>query len=54
MTRRGKIVGFFLPTTGTAVPIEIRRDLFHALTDAVRTLMKTRGLTEEALLAEFE
>lgn len=54
VTRRGKIVGFFLPATGGAVPLEIRRDIFYALTSHLRSLIKTRGLTEEALLDEFE
>lgn len=54
VTRRGKIVGFFLPATGGAVPLEIRRDIFYTLTSHLRSLIKTRGLTEEALLDEFE
>lgn len=54
VTRRGKIVGFFLPSTGSAVPLEIKRDLFYTLTDEIRRLSKTKGLTEEALRAEFE
>jgi hypothetical protein len=54
VTRRGKIVGFFLPATGAAVPLEIKRDIFHTLTDHLRSLIKAHGLTEETLLGEFE
>src|SRR5437763_216892 len=35
VTRRGKIVGVFLPSSGSAVPLEIKRDLFYALTDGI-------------------
>jgi hypothetical protein len=54
VTRRGKIVGFFLPSTGAAVPLEIRRELFYALTDGVRRLSRAKGLSEEAVLADFK
>ena len=54
ITRRGKVVGFFMPATGEALPLEIKRDLFHALTDSVRQAIKDRGLTEEGLLADFK
>lgn len=53
VTRRGKIVGFFLPSSGNAVPLEIRRDLFYALTDGIRRLARAKGLSEEALVADF-
>jgi hypothetical protein len=53
VTRRGKIVGFFLPSSGSAVPLEIKRDLFYALTDGIRRLTRAKGLSEEALVAEF-
>jgi hypothetical protein len=41
VTRRGKIVGFFLPASGESIPLEIKKDLFHTITQAIRTLMKT-------------
>jgi hypothetical protein len=53
VTRRGKIVGFFLPSSGSAVPLEIKRDLFYALTDGIRRLTRAKGLSEEALIADF-
>jgi hypothetical protein len=54
VTRRGRIVGFFLPATGAAVPLEIKKELFYTLTNHFRSLIKTRRLTEETLLGEFE
>lgn len=53
VTRRGKIVGFFLPSSGSAVPLEIKRDLFYALTAGIRRLTRAKGLSEEALVANF-
>ena len=54
VTRRGRIVGFYLPATGTSLPLEIKKGLFHVLTGAIRQMMKTRGVSEEAVLADFE
>jgi hypothetical protein len=54
VTRRGRIVGFYLPATGTSVPLEIKKDLFYVLTRSIRRMMKARGVTEETVLADFE
>ena len=54
VTRHGKIVGFYLPAIGEALPLEIKRDLFSTLTNEIRATMKSRGLTEDAILADFE
>ena len=54
VTRRGKIVGFFLPTSGEALPLEIKKDLFSTLTGEIRASMKSHHLTEDAILADFE
>ena len=54
VTRRGRIVGFYLPATGTSLPLEIKRDLFYVLTRTIRRMMKVHGATEEAVLADFE
>ena len=45
ITRRGRIVGFFLPATGTAVPLEMKKDILHAH-DSLPELIKAHGLTE--------
>lgn len=54
VTRRGKIVGFFLPSSGAAVPLEIKRDLFYALTDGIRRLSRAKGLSVERAIADFK
>lgn len=54
VTRRGKIVGFFVPAAGPTLPLEIKKELFYALTGEIRTFMKARRLTEEGILADFE
>ena len=54
VTRRGKIVGFFLPASGESVPLEIKKDLFYTITQEIRTVMKTHGVKEETLLTDFE
>lgn len=54
VTRRGQIVGFFLPAAGEALPLEIKKDLFSTLTDEIRASMKSHHLTEDAILADFE
>lgn len=54
VTRRGKIVGFFLPASGGSIPLEIKKDLFYTITQEIRTVMKTHGVRKETLLADFE
>lgn len=54
VTRRGKIVGFFLPAMGETLPLEIKKDLFSTLTAEIRASMKSHHLTEDAILADFE
>ena len=54
VTRRGRIVGFYLPATGSSLPLEIKKDLFDVLTRKIRRMMKVRGVTEDAILADFE
>ncbi len=54
VTRRGRIVGFYLPATGTSLPLEIKKDLFDVLTRKIRRMMKVRGVTEEAIIGDFE
>src|SRR2546426_4380301 len=48
VTRRGKIVGFFVPAASTVVPLDIRREIFYTVTSAVRRMVRSRGLTEKA------
>ena len=54
VTRRGKIIGFFLPAAGAVLPLEVKRELFYGLTGDVRRMMKLRRVNEEAVLGDFE
>jgi hypothetical protein len=54
VTRRGKIVGFFVPAAGAVVPLDIRREVFYAVTSAVRRMVRSRGLAEKGIVADFE
>ncbi len=54
VTRRGRIIGFFLPAAGGALPLEVKRELFYGLTEEIRRVMTRRGIGEEAVLDEFE
>jgi hypothetical protein len=54
VTRRGRIVGFYLPATGTSLPLEVKKDLFYVLTRAMRRRMKARSVTEQTIVAGFE
>jgi antitoxin (DNA-binding transcriptional repressor) of toxin-antitoxin stability system len=55
ITRRGKLVGFFVPVEDPAsLPWDLRRKLLQALTEQLRKHAEERGLTEEEVLARFE
>ena len=54
VTRYGKIVGFYLPAVGEAISLKIKQDLFLTITDEIRATVKGRGLTEGAILDDFE
>src|SRR5439155_4851761 len=43
VTRRGKIVGFFVPAASTVVPLDIRREIFYTVTSAVRRMVRSRS-----------
>jgi len=54
VTRRGRVAGVFFPCPGQSIPLELKREMFGILSGAVARQVKKRGLTEEAVLAEFE
>jgi hypothetical protein len=55
ITRRGKLVGFFLPVEDpSSLPFDLRRELLLALTERLRQKAEEKGLTEERALARFE
>ncbi len=55
ITRRGKLVGFFVPVEDPAsLPWDLRRELLQALTEQLRQKAEEKGLTEEEAIARFE
>jgi hypothetical protein len=54
LTCRGRVVGFILPAPGGALSLEIKMDLFEALTREIQTMMRARSISEQAILADFE
>jgi antitoxin (DNA-binding transcriptional repressor) of toxin-antitoxin stability system len=55
ITRRGKLVGFFVPVEDPAsLPWDLRRELLAALTEQLKQKAEEKGLTEEDALARFE
>lgn len=55
ITRRGRLVGFFVPVEDpSALPWDLRRELLAALTEQLRQKAEEKGLTEEEALARFE
>lgn len=54
VTRRGRLAGVFFPWPESTLPIEFKKELFSVLSSQVGRQVKKRGLTEEAVLADFE
>ncbi len=55
ITRRGKLVGFFIPAEDpSSLPWDLRRELLLTLTEQLRQKAQEKGLTEEKVLARFE
>lgn len=54
VTRRGRLAGIFLPLKESSLPLDLRRELFSMLTSAVAREIKQKGLTEKAVLADFD
>lgn len=54
VTRRGKLTSVFLPWPEATLPLDFKKELFSVLSSEVGRQIKERGLTEEAVLADFE
>jgi antitoxin (DNA-binding transcriptional repressor) of toxin-antitoxin stability system len=55
ITRRGKLIGFFVPVEDPAsLPWDLRRELLATLTEQLKKKAEEKGLTEEEVLARFE
>jgi hypothetical protein len=54
VTRRGRLAGVFFPWPEGTLPLEMKREMFSALSDQVRKQIKKRGVSEEEVVADFE
>ena len=54
VTRRGRLAGIFFPSPEASLPIELKRGLFAVPSAELSRQIKKRGLTEEAILDDFE
>jgi hypothetical protein len=54
ITRRGRMAGIFFPSPEGILPIDLKRELFARLSDEIARQVKTRGITEEEVMADFK
>jgi antitoxin (DNA-binding transcriptional repressor) of toxin-antitoxin stability system len=55
ITRRGRLVGFFIPVEDpTSLPWDVRREVLRILAEQLREKAKSAGLTEEEAVARFD
>jgi len=53
VTRRGRLAGVFFPWPEGTLPIELKREMFSALSEQVRRQLTARGSSEGEVLADF-
>jgi len=54
VTRRGRLAGVFFPRPEASLPIELKRELFSALSSEIARQLQKRGLKEEDVMADFQ
>ncbi len=54
VTRRGRLAGVFFPCPQETLPIELKREMFAMLSAEIAREIKKKGLSERAVLADFE
>ncbi len=54
VTRRGRLVGAFVPWPEASLPAGLKREILSVLTTEVRRQIKRRGMTEKQITADFE
>lgn len=53
VTRRGKLAGIFFPRPESTLPVELKREMFGILSAEIGRQVRKRGLSEDAILADF-
>jgi len=54
VTRHGRLAGIFFPRPEMTLPIELKRELYGMLSSDVARQLKRRGISEDAVLKDFE
>jgi hypothetical protein len=52
--RRGRIAGIFFPRPESTLPLELKREIYGALSQEVARQFKKQGITEKSLVRGFE
>ncbi len=53
ITRRGRLAGIFFPQPESSLPIEMKREIFPILSAEIARQVRTVGLAEDEVLADF-
>jgi hypothetical protein len=53
VTRRGRLAGIFFPRPESTLPIELKRELFPALSADIAQQLRKRGVKQKDILAGF-
>jgi len=53
VTRRGRVAGIFFPWREATLPVDLRRELFAALTADISRQMKKKGADQQEALDDF-
>lgn len=54
MLRRGKVAGIFFPYPAETLPVELKRELFMAITDSIGKRLERAKISKEEILEDFE
>ena len=54
ITRRGKVAGVFVPSPDGQIPVDFRREVFSAATDALSRQREALGVSDEQIEADIE
>ncbi|MDP2166731.1 MAG: hypothetical protein Q8J64_00175 [Thermodesulfovibrionales bacterium] len=52
--RRGEVAGIYFPVPLGEAPVELKRDVFRSLTEAIKKGLSKRGVREKEILEDFE
>jgi len=52
--RRGEVAGIYFPYPSQTLPVELKRELFAALTESIGKRLERVGMSEEEILEDFE